>query len=354
MSRTIKAAMLVGGGATVLGVCIYICGPRDLVYPLRSYQTWLRDVQNGSDADLAWRAAVMLRKAGTNVIPAVLAELTYRESPSTARLRHWADGLPLLRKPGPTDLATGLPSTPGVVWVHLASADERHMRGIRATQILGPEAKAAVPLLSGFFMGPETRDMAAAALAAIGPLAVPFLRQSLTNRDAKLRSMAAAALGWMESEAATATLDLLLALRDPDESVRCTAIAALGSIRTNPAVVVPALISRLQEESRDFNRVQAADALGRNGPEAKAAFQPLLRVAEKFADVAGEHDKPGGILGESAIVALNLIDPEAAERAGFKAELKPMEQDIGVKGNVIYESRRPLREALMPPKPAKV
>jgi hypothetical protein len=196
--------------------------------------------------------------------------------------------------------------------------------------------------------------MAAAALAAIGPLAVPFLRQSLTNRDAKLRSMAAAALGWMESEAATATLDLLLALRDPDESVRCTAIAALGSIRTNPAVVVPALISRLQEESRDFNRVQAADALGRNGPEAKAAFQPLLRVAEKFADVAGEHDKPGGILGESAIVALNLIDPEAAERAGFKAELKPMEQDIGVKGNVIYESRRPLREALMPPKPAKV
>lgn len=105
--------------------------------------------------------------------------------------------------------------------------------------------------------------------------------------------------------AAKASIPVLIQLlKDPDASVRGSAAAALGEIRSNPDLVVPALINCLDDA--DMND-QAAEALGKFGAQANAAVPKLLPLLH--GDKEARH---------AAALALPDIDPEAAAKAGLK------------------------------------
>ena len=119
------------------------------------------------------------------------------------------------------------------------------------------------------------------------------------------RGRAAEVIGEFGPAAKSAVPALMQALKGPDKSVYEGAIKALGNIHTDPDVVIPLLMTFLNND--DLND-EAAIALANYGPLAKAAVPkiiPLLHAADDDAQAAAQD-------------ALLKIDPEAAEKAGVK------------------------------------
>jgi HEAT repeat protein len=117
------------------------------------------------------------------------------------------------------------------------------------------------------------------------------------------RAGAAHFLGWFGPAAKAAIPALIEALKSPDESVRGPAAESLGEIHCEPDVIIPLLITYLDDA--DLND-EAAAALGKFGELAKAAVPkliPLLKINDKD-------------LQEAVRTALKKIDPEAAAKAG--------------------------------------
>ncbi|MGO8926583.1 MAG: HEAT repeat domain-containing protein [Limisphaerales bacterium] len=119
------------------------------------------------------------------------------------------------------------------------------------------------------------------------------------------RSRAAGGLGELGPAAKGAVPSLIQAVKGSDVGLHEAAIRALGSIRSDPDVVIPLLIPYLTND--DLND-EAAFALGNYGRLAKVAVPkiiPLLNAKDNEARAA-------------ARVALKKIDPEAAVKAGVK------------------------------------
>lgn len=119
------------------------------------------------------------------------------------------------------------------------------------------------------------------------------------------RATAAAELGDFGAQAGAAIPALILALKGHDEVVRGPAAKALGEIHGQPEVVIPLLISVLDDNELND---EAAEALGNFGPLAKAAVPkliPLLKAPDKDLHFA-------------VVDALKRIDPDAAATAGVK------------------------------------
>lgn len=104
----------------------------------------------------------------------------------------------------------------------------------------------------------------------------------LTDEEPENRSSAALSLGGMtkSTQIRIALPALITALKDSDEHVREFVAQSLGQICEGSSTVVPALIERLERDKSKSVRVQAAQALGEFGPEAKAAIQALTRVSQ--------------------------------------------------------------------------
>ena len=94
---------------------------------------------------------------------------------------------------------------------------------------------------------PENRGVAISALAEIGPpaeVAVPLLLKMLQHKNARLRCLAARALGPLGASSSKQVLPALLeALNDPDLDVQACAVGELCVIRKDPKTVVPAIIT---------------------------------------------------------------------------------------------------------------
>ncbi len=71
---------------------------------------------------------------------------------------------------------------------------------------------------------------------------------------------------------------LIEALKDPDSDVGYGAAQALGRIGPEAKAAVPALIKALVDDPRNTVRSHAAQALGQIGPEAKAAVPALIEA----------------------------------------------------------------------------
>jgi HEAT repeat protein len=69
-------------------------------------------------------------------------------------------------------------------------------------------------------------------LSAIGPAALPSMRQAMRSPDAFVRVFAVLAIGQLGTNAAPAIPDVVTALSDPDASVRTTATNALSLLET--------------------------------------------------------------------------------------------------------------------------
>jgi HEAT repeat protein len=100
---------------------------------------------------------------------------------------------------------------------------------------------------------------------------------------------------------------LMQAVKGKDSAVHEAAITALGEIHDEPDVVIPFLISYLDDD--DLND-EAATALGNFGSLAKPAIPkilPLLHAADDDAQAAAK-------------AALLKIDPDAAAKVGVKTD----------------------------------
>jgi HEAT repeat protein len=189
-----------------------------------------------------------------------------------------------------------------------------------------------------------TRTQAAKALGNIGTRSaavVPELLRLLTeDADSAVRTEAARALGriGVEAKAAGGALAAVLADHDGEDGLRCEAARALARVDpqgpdTDAALrkaandrsgcvgvcaaealwrasgdadrAARALVARLGDQRV---RNAAAQALNRMGTQAKAAVPALLAVAK-------DNDR---LFHESVVLALQNIDPRAAEGARLK------------------------------------
>jgi hypothetical protein len=113
-------------------------------------------------------------------------------------------------------------------------------------------------------------------LAACGEVAVAPLAKLLKESAWPTRAAAAAVLGDMGPAAMPALADLVPLVKDEQVWVRRNAVEALGVIAGEDAV--EALAAALTDEDRRV-RYNAALALGKIGPQAKAAGQALTAAA---------------------------------------------------------------------------
>ncbi|HKI35888.1 MAG TPA: HEAT repeat domain-containing protein [Gemmataceae bacterium] len=141
----------------------------------------------------------------------------------------------------------------------------------------------------------DIRAAAASALARLGVVAVPPLRQALKDKDAS----AALALGQIGPPAVNAAIpDLVTALKDDDKELRVAAHHALVRIG---APAVPALSAVLRgADLRGWYSISVA--LGKIGPDARAAVPALT-------EGLAHDDKGVRILAANALVK---IDPDNA------------------------------------------
>ena len=168
-----------------------------------------------------------------------------------------------------------------IIHFHFTSADEKRVEGVEIFYALGPIAKPAVPSLIKLLQGqdPGAAEMASYALASIGPDAINPLIGMLGNSNAKTRSLAARALGVLQSKAQAAVPALLLCLKDPNHEVRQDTAAALGYIGGDATTIVPALITCLEEQT-NMMRLRIISAIGRFGTNARPAIPVLVKIVE--------------------------------------------------------------------------
>jgi RNA polymerase sigma factor (sigma-70 family) len=197
----------------------------------------------------------------------------------------------------------------------------------------GPQASAAVPALVRALRQDklEVRAWAALTLLRIGPDAVPAVSEVLQEPDRERRFCALVALA---GGGAKAVPFLAAALKDPDHDIRASAAQYLGVIgnrdKSEPRQIVVGLLPTRGQtvtllgadvreavpflervlKDRDTNiRAMAAEALGKIGPDARAALPALLRLWE------GKDDSPSVGVLTAVFKALWQIDPIAAARA---------------------------------------
>lgn len=139
---------------------------------------------------------------------------------------------------------------------------------------LCPTAKESLPALEQTLKSEQDSGIyyvAASALAAIGPEAVPALTSALTAAVYTKRGPIIRALGELGSAAKQAVPMLMEVLQDPVLhdylGVRSQAAESLGKIGPEAGAAVPALIEALKDENSTV-RSAAAGALGEIGSDA--------------------------------------------------------------------------------------
>jgi len=131
---------------------------------------------------------------------------------------------------------------------------------------------------------------------------LPGMQINYTEADGR-RGRAVSCIGDFGPAVKSAIPSLIQALKGNDLAIRDHAIAALGKIHGQPDVVIPLLISYLEDDNLND---EAATALGNYGSLAKSAVPkiiPLLHAADDDAQLAARD-------------ALLKIDPDAAAKAG--------------------------------------
>jgi hypothetical protein len=216
--------------------------------------------------------------------------------------------------------------------------------------------------------------------AAAGP-AVGAVIPKLEVEDRHIRVKAAevlAAVGALAGAAIPALLET--AVRQEDTELRRAALEALGAIGRRPAQVVPTLLSLIQTNDGGLS-FWAADALGRFGPAAAIAAEPLTKLLRKgnaaaahpLAAVAGAAAVPALIEGlkfeataAAAAVALGRLGRAAAAAAPPLFELvkstdpgQIMVMDEALRQIVLpeeweeYRKKRDVSDGIQPGRPPK-
>ena len=191
--------------------------------------------------------------------------------------------------------------------VRFKPAHENQYEASCGFHALGPEAKSALPDLIRLSMDFKCMWYGNRALACVGAEAIPALRSNLTSEIYGLKSCAAAAVPYLESNAIALLPDLVSCLKDTNGNVRASAAHSLGQIGREPALVVPALVAGLQDPEYGV-RGFAAKALGRFGQQ-PTLLVPLLvaRLQDSEPSVRIDAVHALGNFGPAAISAVPAI-----------------------------------------------
>jgi HEAT repeat protein len=262
---TIAASLII-----LLAVSVWFLirqAPRVPVYRGKALTLWLRTYAPSSSPgrnSREWNEAdKAVRHIGTNCIPVLLHMIREKDSKLKLHLLSLAQKQRLIR-------------------FHFTTAAERNVAASRAFIALGEMARGAVPALVRTYdedLSANSRAAIEDALAWIGPASKPaisVLLRGATNSDAK---------------------------------VRANALWALGEIRAEPKLCVPALVHALGD-SDEWAQLSAAHALGMFGADAQSAI-PSLRELTNFPRVFNSPRMARVQVRLEAMNALRKIDSGA-------------------------------------------
>jgi HEAT repeat protein len=256
--------------------------PRHKGHPLRY---WLHQYWNASEEEqkLKTEAASAVRAIGAKK---AVPELLYLVSVKDGPVREWMEKngekyhIPFRPKESATDL---------------------QLDGITGFEILGTNAAFAASDLAALLKDKELAFVAVRCLDYLGKAAEPALCQAITNQDRSVREWALAPLA-----SVTDTVELYVErikplLQDPDASVRCSALQAIGAQRQAPDLALPILVAALDAKDDGVART-AADQVGNFGTNALGAFSRLVMLSK------GNREDPA----RAALGALARIAPSEA------------------------------------------
>ncbi|MEW6303859.1 MAG: HEAT repeat domain-containing protein [Verrucomicrobiota bacterium] len=295
--------------ALTVGMAMLFVWQREPSHQGRSLSQWLKTLEGQRYAPP--ETAEALRAMGPDAFPSLLREL--HQTTST----FWPRVNTLLRNVG---MRFRFSTTPGP-----------EVPAIRAFVLLGSEARPALPKLTEM-LDSRYAFNAVRAMATLGPDAIPALTQGLTNADWRVRYVAAANLGLLESAARPALPGLRPLLKDPSSEVRYIAVRTLGDLGGGDSSIVAPLIACLGDGDARV-RQEAVRTLGRwrgltadtipalakllpdqvVGPSVAAALGNLGAPAVPVLMQALTNAPPA--TAQAIIGALGRIGPDAAEAA---------------------------------------
>lgn len=148
-----------------------------------------------------------------------------------------------------------------VRWIQRSVDNPRKYGAEVAIQILGPDAKPAIPVLANLLSDDKTASIAAECLLATGPAAIPALTEAAATITNRGRWDAISILGEFGPVAGSAS-PVLIRIIKSEPMWAWPAMQALVEVETNAAVMLPLFVQHVA----DTNNAPAADyALGRLG-----------------------------------------------------------------------------------------
>jgi quinoprotein glucose dehydrogenase len=227
----------------------------------------------------------------------------------------------------------------------VGSAPVRGVKDLIAEGMEGRGLDALAGLLS--HADQRVRQEAQFALAARGGAAIATLRSvaAQSGGDRLARLHAVWGLGQVGRKVPAAIDPVVELLDDGDAEVRAQAAKVTGDARRTSAA--GALAKRLGDESPRV-RFFAAIALGKLGPDARAAVGPLVQVLRenRDADLYLRHAAVMGLAGIGDVEALRAAaaDPSAAVRMGVLLALRRL-QSPDIRGFLADREPKLVREA---------
>jgi HEAT repeat protein len=248
-------------------------------------------------SDFRQEPAEAIQHIGTNALPSLVAWIAYEPSPWTKRLQTVFDELsPLIAESAPAR--------------KLFPFNDAYVRALNATaalRLLGPLAAPAVPELArriSLTNSPDARLSAIAALSCIGPPAAPIMASVLSNHlDAK-SAWVMSCIEDMGTNARPLLPILVRNLQHQDIGVVASAEYALGALKLDPTLVVPALTDCLRDPRRDA-RWAATYALMKFGALARDSLPALTNALRD----------PDRDVRNIAATAIEAIAPKATSDA---------------------------------------
>jgi hypothetical protein len=247
--------------------------PRSRGHPL-SY--WVL-VNAGRIDETHYAPRTVIAEIGTNALPYLLRWMAQKPYRWQIRLQGFSYRHAVLGR-----------FMPG--WMTGIGVENRAEAAVHAVSCLGEMGAPAIPQLLSFASNP-TNSISASdatfALCGIGPPAFPSLLNLATNLQTLVpRFWAIECLGGLGNAAAVPTLAQCVA--DPDTDIASAAADALGRLKLQPDVAIPALIKGLGRTVHTKGHYGASDvrysavhALGKFGTNADAAVPPLLILAKE-------------------------------------------------------------------------